>query len=175
MSETSPANSYSSHARSYKTIISRRLKIKRHLHRRRTTSSEVKKKEKKEGCVCVKKNEGRGHCALGRERYYLIVSVSECRNDRSWFCFVSESSPSTCILVTKELRTKNSSAYIMHLFAIPDSRSKSFKIEPEIKIRDSVQIEFGLVRSMASGCLLFSFLIIKRVCSQSNVTIILLK
>jgi len=63
----------------------------------------------------------------------------------------------------------------MHLFAIPDSRSKSFKIEPEIKIRDSVQIEFGLVRSMASGCLLFSFLIIKRLCSQSNVTIILLK
>ena len=48
------------------------------------------------------------------------------------------------------------------LFAIPDSRSKSFKIEPEIKIRESVQIEFGLVRSMEkcmeSGCLLFSFL-----------------
>ena len=25
----------------------------------------------------MKKNEGRGHCALGRERYFLIVSVSE--------------------------------------------------------------------------------------------------
>ena len=38
---------------STKTINSRRLKLKRHLHPRRTTSSEVKKKEKKEGVVCV--------------------------------------------------------------------------------------------------------------------------
>ena len=52
-------------------------------------------------CVCVKKEMNGAATAYWVEKDYPIVSVSECRNVRSWFCFVSESSPSTCILVTK--------------------------------------------------------------------------